>query len=127
MTAFPNLRGHNFMSLTTFRKSGAAVVTPVWFAQESDRLYVFTDINAGKAKRIRHTSNVTVAPCKYNGEVVGDTLPATARLLDVGSDEAKHASALMNKKYGLQKRMIDFWDRLRGQQDQTLYIEIRPS
>lgn len=124
MTAFPNLQGHNFMSLTTFRKSGAAVATPVWFAQEEDRLYVFSDIHAGKVKRIRHTPGVTVAPCKYSGEVVGDALPAMARML--AGEEARHASAVMNRKYGLQKRLIDFWDWLRRKQDQTLYLEIRP-
>lgn len=127
MTAFPNLQGHNFMSLTTFRKSGEAVVTPVWFAQEEDWLYVYTNLTSGKVKRIRHTPNVTVAPCKYNGELLGETLPATVRLIPVGSDEAKHASVIMNKKYGLQKRMIDWMDRLRGRQDQTQYLELRPS
>jgi uncharacterized protein len=124
MAAFPALQGHNFMSLTTFRKSGVPVATAVWFAQEDNRLYVFTDIQAGKVKRIRHTPNVHVAPCKYDGEVIGDVVPAVVRIL--GGEEAQHASAVMNKKYGLQKRLIDFWDWLRRKQAQTLYLEIRP-
>jgi uncharacterized protein len=55
---FPNLHGHQFMSVTTFRKSGQPVPTPVWFAQVEDKLYVMTQANAGKVKRIGHTARV---------------------------------------------------------------------
>lgn len=59
---FAALRGHAFMQLTTFRKSGAAVATFVWFAEEGGRLYVTSALNSGKAKRLRHTPTVRVAP-----------------------------------------------------------------
>ncbi len=59
---FEALRGHGFMQLTTFRKSGDAVATVVWFAEDGGRLYITTASNSGKVKRLRHTPRARVAP-----------------------------------------------------------------
>ena len=50
---FATLDKEKYMSLTTFRKSGEAVVTQVWFADSNGTIYVGTGMNAGKIKRIR--------------------------------------------------------------------------
>jgi len=50
------------LSLATFRKSGAEVATPVWFAASDGNLYVFTAGDSGKVKRLRHTARARVAP-----------------------------------------------------------------
>ncbi len=60
--AFTTLRGHQYLNLTTYRKSGEPVRTPVWFAQEGDTLYLFTNGETGKVKRIRNSGRVLVAP-----------------------------------------------------------------
>jgi hypothetical protein len=109
--AFSNLHHANFMLLTTFRKTGVGVPTPVWFAQQGDKLYVFTDAQSGKVKRIRHTPRVTVAPCNLRGDLAGDTVEGTARVLD--ASEFAHANAVMNQKYGFQKRIFDVIGKLR--------------
>lgn len=120
--AFPGLQGHNFLLLTTFRKTGVSVPTPVWFAQEGERLYVMTNPDAGKVKRIRNNAQVEVAPCDARGAVLGASAEAMARLLP--ESEAARADALLNKKYGLQKWLFDLPARLRGRQ--RAYIEITP-
>jgi uncharacterized protein len=56
--AFAALRGQSFMRLTTYRKSGEPVATPVWFAEEGEKLYVTTDRISGKVKRLRHATRV---------------------------------------------------------------------
>src|SRR6202521_2072936 len=56
------IQGQRYISLTTFRKNGAAVATPVWFGEGDDKLYIMTRSIFGKYKRIRNNPGVWVAP-----------------------------------------------------------------
>ncbi|MGQ9889890.1 MAG: PPOX class F420-dependent oxidoreductase [Aggregatilineales bacterium] len=123
---FDVLNGHQFMSLTTFRKTGAAVATPVWFAREGDRLYVMTQSESGKAKRIRNnTPGVTVAPCTSRGKVLGPAARGRARFLE--GAEAEHARALLRRKYGLMWQAFNVYYRLSGQGRGVVFLEIVPA
>ena len=76
--AKPGSRIHSrpeIISLTTFRKTGAGVPTPVWFGEQDGKLYVMTRSDMGKAKRIRNNPQVRVAPCTIRGKVTGESLP----------------------------------------------------
>lgn len=117
---FSNFKNHQFMNLTTFRKSGAAVSTPVWFAQDGNRLVMTTSATAGKARRIRNNPRVELAPSDMRGKLLGDAVPAQARILQ--GDEAKAAEKLLKKKYGLQWTMFG----LAGRNDVRIFIEITP-
>jgi len=114
------------MSLTTFRKSGQAVTTPVWFAQEGDKIYVYTGTSSGKVKRIAHTAKVTVAPCTMSGGLLGEAVEAKARILQT-AEERRRADEVLNRKYGWQKRILFIWYRLTGEKEsETTYLEISP-
>ncbi len=97
---FAALDGAEFMVLTTYRRSGDPVPTTVWFAADDGRLFVMTQGQAGKAKRIRATSQVMVAPSDRVGVVSGPALAGRARIL--GPDEAGVAEAALRAKYGEQ-------------------------
>ena len=71
MTGIGDLERHRYMSLATFRRSGAEVATPVWFAAADGKLYVFTAEQSGKVKRLRHSSRARVAPSDARGRVLG--------------------------------------------------------
>lgn len=88
--AFDVLANAKYVSLVTFRRTGDAVPTPVWFALDSGTIYVESGPEAGKVKRVRHTSRVTVAPCKLNGKVTGAALDGQARIL---TDQAEITAA----------------------------------
>src|SRR5215813_1918235 len=75
------ISGQKYISLTTFRKTGVGVPTPVWFGEKNDCLYVMTRSDMGKAKRIRNNAQVKVAPCSIRGKVTGPEFSATARIL----------------------------------------------
>ncbi len=120
-TAFPHLQNQTYMNLTTYRKSGVAVTTPVWFAQEGDKLYVFTAGESGKVKRIRNNGTVEVAPCNASGKPLGASQSAIARLLS--PEEGKRADAIVTRKYGWQKRIFGLVGMIR--RAQPFYIEIR--
>jgi uncharacterized protein len=99
-TAIPEaIRGQKYISLTTFRKNGAAVATPVWFGEESGKLYVMTRSDMGKTKRIRNNSQVRVAPCTIRGKVTGPDFAALARILPL--EGHAHARQTVNRKYWL--------------------------
>jgi len=97
---FANLDGAEFMVLTTYKRAGDAVPTTVWFAAVGDRVYLTTQIQAGKLKRIRATPKVTVAPSDQVGNLSGPAVASLARILDPG--EAATAEAAMRAKYGEQ-------------------------
>lgn len=99
------LAGEKYINLTTFRRDGTAVPTPVWFALDGERILVWTIPTSGKAKRIRNNPRVTVAPCTARGKATGAAIPATATFLPDG--DAARANDLMNKHYGFQKRLLD--------------------
>jgi len=93
----PEIRGQKHISLTKFRKTGAAVATPVWFGEQDDKLYVMTRSDMGKTKRIRNNSQVRVAPCTIRGKVTGPEFAATARLLP--PEDFARARQPIDRKY----------------------------
>ena len=64
--------------LTTFRRSGQAVATPVSITVDGGRAYFATPVDSGKAKRIADNAAVTLAPCTTSGHVTGPTVAGTA-------------------------------------------------
>ena len=82
-----------YMLLTTFRRDGTAVRTPVWVmpadaawpGTAGDQLWVWSSPSAGKVKRIGRDGACDVAPCTLRGRPVGRAVPATARLLPQSS------------------------------------------
>jgi len=123
VSAAGDLDRHRYISLATFRRSGAEVTTPVWFAALGARLYVFTMSDSGKVKRLRHTPQARVAPSNGRGRVQGAWQPATARLVtDLGVIERAHAA--LHAKYGWQVWTADFFSRLTGRIRRRAWIEI---
>ena len=95
---------HKYINLETYRKSGKAVPTPVWFVVENDTIYVITTKETGKVRRLQNNQNVRIAPCGFRGELKGEWVSGTAKFTE--NAEAKTALALRKKKYGLQARLV---------------------
>jgi PPOX class probable F420-dependent enzyme len=96
------VHSQKYISLATFRKSGAKVATPVWFGEEGAKLYVMTRSDMGKTKRIRNHPKVTV------GKVTGPEFAAQARILP--PEEHARARQTVNRKY-LLARLSSPWSR----------------
>lgn len=111
-----------YLNLETFRKSGMGVRTPVWFAQDGTRFYLYSAPDAGKVKRIRNNPKVRVAPCDIRGHLRGAWVDGRARLCP--ADEAAHGQELLRKKYGWIKIIGDFFSRLRGRKQAVIAIEM---
>ena len=97
---FPTLREHKNINLTTFRKSGEAVPTPVWYVVLEDKLYVRTEASSGKVKRIRNNGRVELAPSTVRGKTLGSTTEAKARVLGPGEENlAGKVMELLGRRY----------------------------
>jgi uncharacterized protein len=106
--------GQKYLNLESYRRSGQAVRTPLWFVEMDGRLYVRTPDDAWKVKRIRHTPRVRIAVCDMRGALKSDWIDATARIAE--GAEADSANRVLARKYGILKRLIDWgtWLRRRG-------------
>src|SRR5262245_51304352 len=114
---------NRFLSLATFRKSGVAVATPVWFAALGGKLYVFTAGDSGKVKRLRNSSKARISPCDMRGRVTGEGRDTQARLID-DSGVVDRAHGALRKKYGWQMGLADLGARLSGRIRKRAFIEI---
>lgn len=103
MTVLDDIGRARYVSLVTYRKSGVEVATPVWHAVDGDQIYVVSDADAGKVKRIRNGGRVAVTVCDFRGRIApgAPTAEGWARLLD----EAGTATAreLVARKYVLSR------------------------
>jgi len=87
-----------YVLLTTFKRDGSAVPTPVWAAPDGGAILIWTPRDTGKVKRIRRSGRVTVAPCTMRGKATGAAVDATATLLD--SDGTRRVQEAIGHKYG---------------------------
>lgn len=96
-----------YVSLTTFRKDGTPVATPVWAVADGGELYVWTRSDSWKVKRIRNDGRVTVAPCDVRGRVEegAPAVEGRARLLD--EEGLRRVRRLMSRKYTWQFWVVD--------------------
>jgi len=114
--------GHKYLNLETYRKTGVAIATPVWFAAEGDTLWIYSVANMGKVKRIRNNPKVRVAPCDVRGGLKGDWVEARARIV-TGADEAL-GHRLLEQKYGWMKKFGNVYSRLLGRERAVMAINL---
>ncbi|KMO95869.1 PPOX class F420-dependent oxidoreductase [Streptomyces roseus] len=96
-----------YVSLTTFRKDGTPVATPVWAVADGGELYVWTRSDSWKVKRIRNNGRVALSACDVRGRVAegAAVLEGEARLLDEAG--LARVRKLMSRKYTWQFWLVD--------------------
>jgi uncharacterized protein len=103
MTVFDEIARSRYVSLTTYRKNGAPVATPVWHVADAGELIVISEANAWKVKRIRNNNRVQVTVCDIRGRIEpgAPSAEGTARLLD--DTETQQARRLLARRYFLSR------------------------
>ena len=64
--------------LTTLRRTGQPLTSPVSLAVREGRAYFVTAADSGKAKRLAHTDRVELAPSTTAGKPLGGTVAGRA-------------------------------------------------
>ena len=116
MTAFDQLTQRQYINLETFRKSGEGVKTPVWFVQDGETIFECTAVNSGKVKRIHNNTHINIATRKADGALLGELVPALARELKDEEIDRK-VNRLLERKYGLLKKMFGLVSALQSHKD----------
>ncbi|MFG2719006.1 PPOX class F420-dependent oxidoreductase [Streptomyces sp. NPDC048416] len=111
-----------YLLVTSYKKDGAGVATPVWVVRDGDALLVWTVTDSWKVKRIRNRPGVLVGPCDVRGNPTGEQRPATAVICDAATTDA--CRALLRRKYALLGTLTLLGSRLRRGRGGTVALRI---
>jgi PPOX class probable F420-dependent enzyme len=122
VTTVERLGAEKYVLLTTFRKDGRAVSTPLWVVPDGTGLAAWTPADSGKVKRIRNSGRVTLAPCDVRGNPKGEAVEAVAR---IGSaEETARIRPALGRKYGLLGRLTVWGSKIRRGETGTVAVLI---
>ena len=110
-----SLSDEKYLLLTTFRRNGTAVATPVWGAPlDGGRIGFWTSSGSGKAKRLAHTSRVTVQPCDARGRPAAGSSPVEATAVLVTGSELDVIRQKIVAKYGFMTKVTKLLNTVGG-------------
>ncbi|WP_112471191.1 PPOX class F420-dependent oxidoreductase [Streptomyces triticisoli] len=121
-TLVERLGAGKYLLVTSYRRSGTPVATPVWLVRDGDALGVWTAADSWKVKRIRNRADVLVGPCDLRGKPTGEQVAATAEICDPAT--TARYRALIARKYGVLGRLTLLGSRLRRGVDGTVGIRV---
>jgi PPOX class probable F420-dependent enzyme len=102
-----------FVSLTTFKRSGEGVATPMWIGRDGADLFAWTPADSWKVKRIRNNPRVLLAPSSRFGKVPDDVSPVEATA-EVDTDPAtvERLARELRGKYGFGFLLVTLIERI---------------
>lgn len=110
-----SLGDEKYILLTTFKRDGTPVATPVWSVPLDDGSFGFwTSSGSGKAKRLAHTTRVAVQPCDGRGKVTDGTSPTEATAAVVSGDDMAEIRRKVTEKYGFMTKMTKLFGKIGG-------------
>ena len=122
LTSFARLGRNPFIALTTYRKNGTSVMTPVWFVKQDGKLFIWTAVDSGKAKRLKNNPCVQLGPSNHSGKLLGAI--ESGRACFVAKEKYPALDKAFRAKYGWQVTLFASIWKFQGHQH--TYIEITP-
>ena len=112
-----SIADEKYVLISTFRKNGDAVSSPVWIVALADGSAGFTtEETSGKVKRIRNNPQVTLQPCSMKGTPkVGSAIVAASAEVVVGVDAQPIRDAI-HSKYSVMSKFFkvgELWRKVR--------------
>ena len=123
MTLFEDILDSRTINLTTIRKSGTLVHTPVWVIKHGNIGYVRTSKFAGKIKRLKNNHKAFIAPCTNSGKVTGDKIEIKAEVLELNREEYDKISNKLKKKYSILYILINIFQRASYKNTQIIILK----
>ena len=123
-----DIGSQKYVNITTVRRSGDVVSSPVWIAPLGDGTFGFTtDGTSGKVKRIRNNAAVTLQACTMRGGAIAGApiVAGTAAIVEGTGYAAVHQA--ISKKYGILVTVMGIGSKIAkvfGKQDTTVGIVI---
>ena len=120
---FSQLHGHKHCLVVTYRKDGRPIAQPVWPGYDGERVYIWTEIEASKAKRLRRNPAALIAPCSFRGKPLGPPIAARGRVLESVA-ERRRADDVIRSQWGWKRKAFE---RASRQLTSVHYIELVPA
>ncbi len=109
------LGDEKYILLTTFKRDGTGVPTPVWAVPlDGGKVGFWTSSGSGKAKRLAHTERVTVQPCDARGNVKDGSQPTDASAALVEGAELAEIRRKVQDKYGFMTKVTKILGKIGG-------------
>lgn len=104
-----------YVALTTFRRNGEPVTTPVWSVRHGDGWACTTGADSGKVKRLRAGARIEVAPCDVRGGVApgAPRFTGTGRVVTDPTEHRAVRSAVL-RKYRVLAPLLVGWSKVTG-------------
>ncbi len=120
---FTALGDKAFVSLTTFRKNGERISSPVWIARDGDALIVLTPEESGKVKRLRNNRHVEIRPSSRTGKVAdgSEPVPGIAEIV-TDAPTAARLTRVIQKKYRFEYQVIMLIERIAARRQKPRVI-----
>lgn len=100
-----------YLSVTSFKRDGTPVATPVWFVSDGVQLFALTDLHSAKVWRMRRNPRVLVASCRANGKLRSEPVPAHVQV-QTATPELERVQSLLTERYRITYRLVMFFYRL---------------
>jgi uncharacterized protein len=123
--SFADVAKAQYVLLTTFTKDGRPKPTPIWAANDGNRLLMITQGKSWKVKRIRNTPQVTLAICDMQGHPKSEPIEATATILDASQTGLVYDA--IGREYGIVGKVFNVFSKLRGGMKNNVGLEVRPA
>jgi uncharacterized protein len=107
-----------YLSVTSFKRDGTGVATPVWFVSDGRRLFALTDLHSAKVRRMRRNPRVLIAACRADGKLRSEPVSARVEILTASPDLERVRKLLIERykvSYHLVMLIYRLGRRLRGQ------------
>lgn len=116
-----DFRNHNYICVETYKRDGTAVRTPVWFVTDGYSLFVRTYEDSGKVKRIKNNRKVRIAPCTFEGQILGEWIQVEPYFIK--KDEQERILDLFRSKYGIKILFTSIMSKLRWKRYTIIRLE----
>lgn len=100
-----------YLSITSFKRDGTGVATPVWFVSDDRQMFALTDLHSAKIRRIRRNPRVLVASCRAGGKLRREPVAARAEVLTATAD-LERVQKLLLARYKISYRVVMLLYRL---------------
>jgi PPOX class probable F420-dependent enzyme len=120
---FSSLHGHKHCLLVTYCRDGRPVAQPVWPGYDGERVYIWTEIHAYKAKRLRRNPDALIAACSFRGKPLGPPIAARGRVLETDA-ERRTAESVIRSQWGWKRKAFE---RTSRHLTPVHYIELIPA
>ena len=101
MNLFNKILDSRTINITTYKKFGDVVHTPVWVVTDGTLGYVRTSKSSGKVKRIKNNHRAVIATCTSSGKITGDKIEIKAEVMELSRQDYESINKKFRTKYNL--------------------------